>query len=134
MLSEDKHIASSSNRVWLDIWNGVLIGEARRSVLRLEQSLEFHIVETDQRQVVILFVENRQFDAEHFLVPAGTSNRQLVIGDHEGALLRRRQMLQDDDWNFFHPECACGAQPCVTRNNDVVGADQDWICEAELLD
>jgi hypothetical protein len=42
-------------------------------------------------------------------------------------------MPQNDDRNFFHPEFACGEQPCVTRDDVVVDADQNRIRKAEFL-
>ena len=57
------------------IWHGVFIGQTGRGILRLEQALEFDVIEADQIEIVILLVEYRQFDAKHFFVPSGARLR-----------------------------------------------------------
>ena len=132
MVPEDEQIAKSRDRIRLDLRDGVFVDEPRRGVLRLEQPLEFDVVEADQIEVVILFVQNRQFDAKHFFVPTGAGNGELVVCDDERAPLCRRQMTEHDHGDFFHAEFLGGQQTRMARDDIVVGADQDWICPAQL--
>ena len=74
VVSKDEQIPWSRDGRPLHVRDGIRIRQARRVVLRLEQPLEFHVVEPNQVQVVILLVQNRQLDAQHFLVPGCAGN------------------------------------------------------------
>jgi hypothetical protein len=86
----------SCDGLWLYARNGVFVGEATGCILRLEQPLEFDVIEADQIETVILFVQNRQLDAKHFFVPRGPRECELIVRDYQGAPLCGRQMAEDD--------------------------------------
>src|SRR5246500_2346796 len=56
------------------------------------------------------------FEREHLKIPAGVE-RQLVVGEHIGAALRRREVRQDDARHLVEAEQIHGAHPCVFRSN-----------------
>ena len=59
---------------------------------------------------------------------------QPVVGDHEGAGLRRGQVIEAKRRHLGHAEFAAGEQPAVTRDHVAVAIDQDRDIEAEGLD
>jgi hypothetical protein len=73
------------------------------------------------------FVEDRQLNAQHFLVPRRAGDGQLVVGDYESAPLGWREMAQDDDGDFFHAELPGREQTCVPRDNVIVGTNEDRV-------
>jgi hypothetical protein len=130
--SENEQVAQSCDGLRLHFGNGVLVDQAGSSFLRLEQPLEFDVVEPDQIEVVILFVENRQFDAQHFFVPGCTLESQLVIRDDERSALGRRKVAEHDDRHFFHPEFLGRQQTRMARDDVVVRSHEDWVCPPPL--
>jgi hypothetical protein len=112
----------------LHIRDGIRIRQARRIVLRLEQPLEFHVVEPNEIEVLILFVENRQFDAEHYFVPRSARNGPVGCPRSRGRAAGLAKMAQDDHRDLFHSQLLGGQQAYVAR--DDVGADQNWVCPA----
>ena len=68
-----------------------------------EQPREFHVIEAEQFEVVVAFVEDRQFGAEEFLIPSGVQCK-LVVSDDECTALRFVEMRQDDHGYFVQPE------------------------------
>jgi len=81
-----------------------------RGFLLIQQSRQFNILKADQVEVEIPFVQNCQFDAEHFLIPPGACDCQLIIGNHERPPLCRGEMPQHDDGNGLHAELAGRSQ------------------------
>ena len=47
--------------------------------------------------VITCLLKQREFDAEHLLVPGCTGYRKLVVSDNQRAPLSRRQVPKDDD-------------------------------------
>lgn len=68
-----------------------------------------------------------------FIVPPGVQ-RQAVVGDHVGALLRRAQMAQLDHRHFAQFELARCRQATMACDDPVVAIDQDGLGSAELHD
>jgi hypothetical protein len=112
MVPETKHIPEPCDRFGRNLRDGIFIGQPRRCVLRLEQSLQFDVIEPDEIERVILFMENRQFDAKHFFVPGGTRDCELIISNHESAPLSWRKMTKDDYGDVFHGELLGGKRAC----------------------
>jgi hypothetical protein len=98
-----------------------------------EQRLDLGPLEAGERQVVAGIRQLGQFQREPFLVPAGVQ-RQAVVGEHQGALLRRREVREFNDRHLLEPEPACCGQPPVPGDDAVVTIDQDRVGEAELRD
>jgi hypothetical protein len=90
MTAEDEQIAGPRDRIRLHLGNRVFIDETRRGILRFEQSLEFHVLEAEQIEVVAFFVQGGQFEAKRFFIPPGTCNRHLV-----SAITRARRCDSD---------------------------------------
>ena len=59
---------------------------------------------------------------------------QPVVGDHEGAGLRRGQVIEAQRRHLGHAELAAGEQPAVPGDHVAVAIDQDRDIEAESLD
>jgi len=134
MIPEDEQIAQLRDRLGLHIRNGVFVRQSRRGVLRLEQPLELDVIEPDEIEIVILFVENRQPYAKHFFVPSCAGDRELIIRDDQCAPLGWREVTQDDYRDFSHGELLGGQQTCVSRDYVVGGAHQDWVCKSKFAD
>jgi hypothetical protein len=66
----------------------------------------------------------------------GLPNPELATTTREAncqAQPRRRQVPQQDDRHFLHPEFLGRQQTSVPGDDIVFGADQDWVCPAEFL-
>src|SRR5437870_5116124 len=70
-------------------------GWTRRDRLSGNNSPEFEVVKAGEVEVKPRFAQLADFEREHLEIPAGIE-RQLVVGEHIGAALRRREMRQDD--------------------------------------
>jgi hypothetical protein len=62
----------------------------------------------------------------HLEIPAGVE-RQLVVGEHIGAALRRREVRQDDARHLVDAEHMRGAHPAVAGDNAVLFVDQQAV-------
>jgi hypothetical protein len=71
--------------------------------------------------------------AEHLLVPAGIE-RELVIGDGQGAALDLRQVFHHNDRNFANALRAGRPKAPFTGNDPAVGANENWVYKAEFSD
>ena len=107
------------------------IGEAGRAEAAERQDLV--LAEAGQRQVEAEAFEIAELQRQQFGIPAGVE-RQLVVGDDVGALLRFREPGELDDGHFGEPELACREQPAVAGDDAVVAIDQDRVGPAELAD
>ena len=74
-----------------------------------------------------------QLLGQQLLVPAGIE-RQLVVGEHVGALLRRASCFEANAGHFCHAEQLRRLDPAVAGEDRVLAVDQDRVGEAELLD
>src|SRR2546423_9755789 len=61
-----------------------------------------------QAEVKPRFAQLANFEREHLEIPAGVE-RQLVVGEHIGAALRRREVRQDDARHLVEAEQMRGA-------------------------
>jgi len=68
------------------------------------------------------------------MVPPGTGNRQLVVGEHVGALLRLGPVRSHHHRNLGDAELPGGEYPGVARNQATVLAHQRQRRPAPLLD
>ena len=98
-----------------------------------QQPVEFGVVEAEQIEVEGLLLQRRQLGRQHLVVPAGVG-RDLVVGDHQRAPLRRRQVRQHDHRHLGQPQLARGQHPAVAGNDHAVVADQHRVDEPELGD
>ena len=74
-----------------------------------------------------------ELERQQLRVPAGVQ-RQLVVGDDVGALLRLAQPGKLDDRHVCHAELAGRQQPPVSGDDAVLAVDQDRVGPAELAD
>jgi len=115
------------------VGDGVFIGEPGRGMLRLQQPLEFDVIEADQVEVVVGFAQRLEFGTQSRLVPPGVEG-QLVVGDDERATLRFGQVAQQDYRHLLHSELLRCQFSRVARNDVVVGADQNRVRPPVLAD
>ncbi len=101
----------------------------------LDQSIDLGHREAGERDVerVVVSEEPLQFLGEQLVVPAGVE-RQLVVGNHIGALLRRRHGLDPDAGHGLHLEQHRRRQPPMARKHAVVIVDEERVGKAELGD
>ena len=71
--------------------------------------------------------------AEHLLVPA-CIERELVIGDGQGAALDLRQVPQHNHRNFAQAQRPGRPEAPFTSNDLAVRPNENWIYEAEFPD
>ena len=64
----------------------------------------------------------------------GRDLAQPVVGDHEGARLCGREMIEAKCGHLGNANFATGEVPAVTHDYVTVAIDQDWDIEAESLD
>jgi hypothetical protein len=57
-----------------------------------------------------------------------------VFGDHVGATLRLREMVENDDRDGLKPELPRGFEPAVTGDHLAIARDQDRVGPTELDD
>ena len=88
-------------------------------------------IEAGERQIEVVVLQGREFDAQHRVVPAGVLG-DAVVGDHQGPALRRAQMVEHDHRHHLQPELLRGGEPSVPGDDHAVAAGQDRIGEAEL--
>jgi hypothetical protein len=74
-----------------------------------------------------------QLGGEHLLVPAGVE-RELVVGDDIGPVLRRREVVEHDHRHRVEPEPARRLEPSVAGDHGAVAGGEDRIGPAELHD
>jgi hypothetical protein len=94
--------------------------------------LKLNILEADQVEVVVLFVEYRQFDAQHFFIPPRAGDGKLVVSDYERAALGRRKVAEQDYGDLFHPELLRSQQSRVARDDVIVGTHKNRVCPPPL--
>src|SRR5260370_22504726 len=116
-----------------NVWNFVLVGEPRGGFLLGQLARQFLVVETEEVQVEVLLLQGCQLFAEHVLVPA-CIERELVIGDGQGAALDLRQVLQHNNRNFAHALRPGRSEAPFTSNDAAVRPNENWIYEAEFPD
>src|SRR5436309_15609650 len=80
---------------------------------------------------VITVVGSANFEREHLEIPAGVE-RQLVVGEHIGAALRRREVRQDDARHLVEAEQMRSEHPAVAGNNAVLFVNQHRVGEAKF--
>ena len=100
---------------------------------RLVSASNLQLAEAGQRQVEAEALQFAEFEAEQFVVPAGVQ-RQLVVGNDVGPLLRLAQSGKLDHRHRRHAELPRRQQPAVAGNDAVVAVDQDRVRPAELAD
>ena len=83
-------------------------------------------IEAEQRKILELL-------GEQPVVPGGDFG-QAVVGDHEGAGLRRGEVIEAQGRHLGQAELAAGQQPAVPGDDVAVAIDQDRDIEAEGLD
>jgi hypothetical protein len=111
----------------------VLFGGRFRLLDGVEQAFDLGGREAGQVQIEAGVGQFGELQRQHRLVPAGIE-REPVVGDHVGALLRRRQVRKLDHRHLGEPQLACGQQPAVTGDHTVLAIDQDRVGPAELGD
>ena len=75
--------------------------------------------------------EGRRARPQQRLVPAGVQ-RQLVVGQHVGALLRLAQTRELDHRHAVQPQLPGRQQPAMAGDDAVLAVDQDRVGPAEL--
>jgi len=65
------------------------------------------------------------------LVIPGRDLGQPIIGDHEGAGLGRRQVIEAQSWDFSHAELTAGEQPAVPTDHVALAIDQHGNIKTE---
>jgi hypothetical protein len=73
----------------------------------------YELVKAGEAEVKPRFAQLANFfEREHLEIPAGVE-RQLVVGEHIGAALRRREVRQDDARHLVEAEQMRGERPAV---------------------
>src|SRR6202043_194641 len=107
-----------------------------RAVLSLKDAgvpFLFELVKAGEAEVKPRFAQLANFEREHLEIPAGVE-RQLVVGEHIGAALRRREVRQDDARHLVEAEQMRGEYPAVAGDNAVLFVDQHRVGEAKFAD
>src|SRR5947209_20244957 len=73
-----------------------------------EQLANFELSKAGEAEVKPRFAQLTDFEREHLEIPAGVE-RQLVVGEHIGAALRRREVRQDDARQTSSSPSKCAA-------------------------
>ena len=89
--------------------------------------------ETEDIQVEIRVLQGSQLFPKHLLVPAGME-RELVIGDDQGAALDLRKVCQHNNRNFAHALTLGRPEARFTSDKPAVGRNENWVYEAEFPD
>ena len=131
--AQQPEVARPGDRGCWDVWNFVLVGEPCGGFLLGQLARQFLVVETEEVQVEVLVLQGYQLFAEHLLVPA-CIERELVIGDGQGAALDLRQVLQHNNRNFAHAQRPGRSEAPFTSNDAAVRPNENWIYEAEFPD
>src|SRR5258706_211589 len=90
-------------------------------------------VEACEAEVNPRFAQIANFEREHLEIPAGVE-RQLVVGEHIAAALRRREVRQDDARHLVEAEQMRGEHLAVAGDNAVLFVDQHRVGEAKFAD
>ena len=109
----------------------VRVGQA--GICRASERRDLELVEAGQRQVEAKLAKVAELEPEQLAVPAGVQ-RQLVVGDDLGSLLRFAQAGKLDHRHLAHPELAGRQHPAVAGDDAVLAIDQDRVGPAELAD
>ena len=72
----------------------------------------YQVINRKERRRAEARLGNHNFEREHLEIPAGVE-RQLVVGEHIGAALRRREVRQDDARHLVEAEQMRGAHPAI---------------------
>ncbi len=131
VLAADPQIAGAADRIGRRL--GRLVGVVVRLELHGQQPVEFGVIEAEQIEVEGILLQRSQLGRQHLVVPARVG-RDLVVGDHQRAPLRRRQVRQHDHRRLGQSQLARGQHPAVAGNDHAVVADQHRVDEAELGD
>ena len=102
-------------------------------MLARQQPLQLALAEADQPEVEAELREIGQLEPQQRLVPAGVQ-RQLVVGQHIGALLRLAHVRELDHRHPLQPELACRQHPAVPGDDAARAVDQHRVRPAELAD
>ena len=110
-----------------------------RFVLRVRRRLEHHVDLADrkaaQRQIErhVELGDLAELELEEIDIPAGIE-RNLVVGDPQGPLLRFAEMLQRDGRSLSQADCLGGQEPAVPGDDRGVAIDQDRVAKAKGAD
>lgn len=127
MLAEHPEIAGTADRRLGRVRNFVFAFAGRGFGVDLtgQQGLELGIIETDERQVVVLGQQVVQLGRQQRLIP-GPEFRQLVVRDAIGPPLRLGQMPEHDDRGLSQSQLRGGQHPAMARDQfSVVGDDPE---------
>ena len=113
VLAQHPQIARLRDRLLRQRRRLVVLGQARPAVAR-QQPLQLALAEADQPEVEAELREIGQLEPQQRLVPAGVQ-RQLVVGQHVGALLRLAHVRELDHRHPLQPELPCRQHPAMTR-------------------
>src|SRR5271157_66717 len=130
--AQQPEIAGPGDRGCGNIRNFVFVREPRGGLLG-QLARQFLVVETEQIQVETLVLQGYQLFAEHLLVPACVE-RELVIGDGQGATLDLGQVLQHNDWHSSHALHPGRPEAPFTSDEPTVRPHENWIYETEFPD
>jgi hypothetical protein len=98
-----------------------------------EQLAEFELVKAGEAEVKPRFAQLANFEREHLEIPAGVE-RQLVVGEHIGAALRRREVRQDDARHLVEADQMRSKHPAGAGDNAVLFIDQHRVGKAKFAD
>ena len=134
VVAEEPEIARPCNRVDWRLGNIVLVaGSDRLSVQPGKQAIKLALREAKQLQVDAVFLEAGQLGRQRRVVPAGI-DRDLVVGDAEGAGLSVGQVIQPDDRNVGEAQLPRGKQAAMPGDEHTAFIDQARNVETELGD
>ena len=132
VLTQHPQIARLRDRLLRQRRRLVVLGQARPAVAR-QQPLQLARAEADQPEVEAELREIRQLEPQQRLVPAGVQ-RQLVVGQHVGALLRLAHVRELDHRHPLQTQLPCRQHPAMTGDDAVRAIDQHRVGPAELPD
>ena len=111
VLTEHPQIARLRDRLLRQRRRLVVLGQARLALAR-QQPLQLALAEADQPEVEAELGKVRQLEPQQRLVPAGVQ-RQLVVGQHIGALLRLAHVGELDHRHPLQAELPRRQHPAV---------------------
>ena len=104
-LPQEPNFGRAGNQSFRNIGNIVLVSQPRCCFFGRQKPGQFLVVEPDQAQIELCFLEGLQLDAKAFFVPTSVKC-ELVVSDNQGTALGFCEMAEHDHRNFLHAELA----------------------------
>jgi hypothetical protein len=133
LVPKNPEITGQGDRRFRKFRDRILIGQAFGRILCREQPRQFLVLEANQDDVEVLLLQGRKLGPKQRLIPPRVQ-RELVVGEDVGALLRIREVIQDDHRHFCELKLPRGEKATMAGQDARLGVHQDRVVETESSD